>query len=157
MGEAVIEVLSKGVEQTIALGEAIGRGLAGGEVVALIGELGTGKTHLIKGMALGLGAGAREAVTSPTFTLINEYEGRLRLVHVDAYRLENAGQLEALGFDEMVEEGAVVVVEWADRVEGLVMAYEPMVVRLEHRGETERLLRVTGVSTEVRERLEAVA
>ena len=123
------------------MGANLGKAARGGEVMGLVGELGTGKTHLIKGIARGLALEQTEAVTSPTFTLINEYEGRLRLYHVDAYRLENAGQLEALGFDEICQEGALVVVEWADRVGRLMEEYKPIWVYLEHVGENERALR----------------
>ena len=145
--KSTVEIISRSVEETIKLGEALAGGLSGGELIGLIGELGTGKTHLIKGVANGLAKGAdddecgAEAVTSPTFTLMNEYDGRVPMIHIDAYRLENAGQLVALGFDEMVGEAAVVMVEWADRVESLVMQYEPILVRLQHRGPTERLIR----------------
>ena len=149
MSKSTVEITSRSVEETISLGEALAGGLSGGELIALIGELGTGKTHLIKGVARGLaeavgdeGDNAAGAVTSPTFTLMNEYEGRVPMVHIDAYRLENAGQLVALGFDEMVGESAVVMVEWADRVESLVLQYEPIVIRLQHRGATERLIRL---------------
>ena len=133
-----MEVISNSVVETIALGEAIGRGAVGGEIIALVGELGTGKTHLIKGIARGLGVAQNEAVTSPTFTLINEYEGRLNLYHIDAYRLDSAKQLEALGFDELYGPGNVIVVEWADRVWELVEDYEPMRVNLKHVGQSQR-------------------
>ena len=109
------ECLTTSVNQTISLGVGIAKCLNGSEVIALIGELGTGKTHLIKGIAQGLAAAEVDAnsnarVTSPTFTLIQEYPGRLTLYHVDAYRLEDARQLEALGFDELCETDGVIVV-----------------------------------------------
>ncbi|KPK76257.1 MAG: hypothetical protein AMJ79_07385 [Phycisphaerae bacterium SM23_30] len=137
-----LQVTTKNVDETIRLGEALGQAARGGEVMGLIGELGTGKTHLIKGIAQGLAVRQTEAVTSPTFTLINEYEGRLRLYHVDAYRLENAAQLEALGFDEICRGEALVAVEWADRVRPLVQEYEPIWVYLEHAGVNERVIRL---------------
>ena len=142
MSETEIALVTRSVEQTVELGKALGGSLRGGELLALIGELGTGKTHLIKGMAEGLGAGAGEAVASPTFTLVNEYEGRVPLIHVDAYRLKNAAELEALGFDEMMDGVAVVAVEWADRVESLMKVYDAIVVRLGHGGESERSIRL---------------
>ena len=145
--------VSKSVAETVRMGEVIGQSLRGGEVIGLIGELGTGKTHLIKGIASGLGVAEAAAVTSPTFTLINEYEGRLGLYHVDAYRLEDAGQLEKLGFDELCGSAGVVVVEWADRVWELVAAYEPMRVLLRHVGESEREILVEDVPDYVGERL----
>jgi len=134
-----VKIISESVEQTQALGEAIARGLRGGELIALIGELGTGKTQWVKGLALGLGVES-DMVNSPTFTLINEYPGRLTLTHIDAYRLERAEQLTALGFDEIRSSGGVVVVEWADRVWEIMEPHQPLTIRLTHRGQTEREL-----------------
>ena len=153
------ESLSTSVDQTISLGAEIAKYLKGSEVIALIGELGTGKTHLIKGIAQGLAAGEVDAnsnarVTSPTFTLIQEYAGRLTLYHVDAYRLEDARQLEALGFDELCEANGVIVVEWADRVWPLVADYDPITIHLEYAsGERERKIRMENISPEMKEQL----
>lgn len=158
------EFLSTSVAQTILLGERIAACLTGGEVIAMIGELGTGKTHLIKGIAQGLAANRsdssaedhhpEEVVTSPTFTLIQEYPGRLMLYHIDAYRLENARQLEALGFDELCESGGVIVVEWADRVWPLVADYDPVGIHLEYaNGETERNIRMENIAIKMKEQL----
>ena len=145
----MIEILSKSPDETVGLGRRWGERLKGGEVIGLVGDLGTGKTHLIKGMALGLEVVDVDSVTSPTFTLINEYEGRRMLYHVDAYRLETAEQLESLGFDEMCSGGGVVVVEWADRVSSLTQAYEAPTIILEHRGPSERSIRIEGLADEI--------
>jgi len=107
---------SSSVEATLALGAALGRGLMGGLTIGIVGPLGAGKTHLVKGIAAGNGTTDPREVTSPTFTLIQEYSGRLRLFHVDAYRLRGSSELVALGFDELVTDDSVVVMEWADRV-----------------------------------------
>jgi len=104
------------VEATHALGAALGRALSGGVAIGIVGPLGAGKTHLVKGIAAGNGTVDPRKITSPTFTLIHEYPGRLRLYHVDAYRLRGPSELIALGFDELVTPDSVVVVEWADRV-----------------------------------------
>ncbi|MCK5270833.1 MAG: tRNA (adenosine(37)-N6)-threonylcarbamoyltransferase complex ATPase subunit type 1 TsaE [Sedimentisphaerales bacterium] len=144
-----LEIISYGVDETIALGQAVGKQLQGGEVIAMEGTLGTGKTHFIKGLALGLDVADVDVVTSPTFTLINEYEGRLPLYHADAYRLEKADQLAALGFDEMCSGLGVVVVEWADRVRLLMDDYKPINIYLEHRGESERALRIENLPSYV--------
>lgn len=141
-----MEIISNSVAQTVAIGVELGRTLRGGEVIGLVGELGTGKTHLIKGIAMALDIAQADQVTSPTFTLINEYEGRRMLYHIDAYRLDNACQLERLGFDEICTGTDVVVVEWADRVRSLVEAYEPVWVYLEHRGRTQRAIRLEGTT-----------
>jgi len=101
-----------------ALGAAIDSALAGGGsgpvVVALIGPLGAGKTEWVKGLAEGLGVAA-ESVTSPTFVIASEYPGARPLAHVDFYRLESEGELEAAGFVDLLDPDRVVAVEWADR------------------------------------------
>jgi tRNA threonylcarbamoyladenosine biosynthesis protein TsaE len=142
----MIDIVTKSADETVALGKTLGGALQGGEVIALVGDLGTGKTHLIKGIALGLDVPDPDVVTSPTFTLINEYHGRRVLQHIDAYRLETAEQLEVLGFDEMCSPAAVVVVEWADRVSSLTDAYKPIKIVLEHHSENERRIQIEGLS-----------
>lgn len=107
-------------EATMALGEELGRQLSGGEVICLTGDLGAGKTHFAKGVALGLGI--TELVTSPTFTLINEYSGRVPLYHVDAYRLGDAEEAYDLGLEEYLYGDGVTLVEWPERVEELLPA-----------------------------------
>jgi len=101
-------------EQTRALGERIGRKLAGGDILALRGDLGAGKTCLVKGIARGLGI-PEEEVVSPTYTLIHEILGSLRLFHIDLYRIEGLDDLENIGFYEAFEKDAVTVIEWPDR------------------------------------------
>ncbi|HEY3244150.1 MAG TPA: tRNA (adenosine(37)-N6)-threonylcarbamoyltransferase complex ATPase subunit type 1 TsaE [Phycisphaerae bacterium] len=103
-------------EQTRELGRRIGAALRGGEVLALIGPLGAGKTRLAKGIVEGAGAAVAEQVTSPTFVLMNEYVGRVRIHHIDAYRLRGPDELVDLGIEEMFRGGATVLLEWADRV-----------------------------------------
>lgn len=107
---------SRSVDETIALGRRIGTVLKSGDVTALVGRLGAGKTHFAKGLAVGLGVSDDRSVNSPTFVLVNEYEGRVPVRHIDAYRLTSAAELSALGFEEMIAEGAAIIVEWADRV-----------------------------------------
>jgi len=113
---------------TQSFAAALGRLLAAGDLVLLVGELGAGKTAFAQGLARGLGVD--EPVTSPTFTIVHEYEGRVPLAHVDVYRLERVQDLYDLGFDELVDDGRVTVVEWGDRVEHLVPA-DHLVVRIE--------------------------
>jgi tRNA threonylcarbamoyladenosine biosynthesis protein TsaE len=111
---------------TRAVGRAIASLVRAGDVLLLAGELGTGKTVLAQGLAEGLDV--RDAVTSPTFTLVHEYEGRLPFFHLDVYRLERVGELSELGIDELLEAGGLVVVEWGD-----VVAAEMPIDRLEVR------------------------
>jgi len=97
-----------------ALGRAAAETASAGDVIALVGGLGAGKTHWTKGFVSGLGA--MDEVTSPTFSLIHEYRGgRLPVFHFDFYRLDSAAELLALGWDEIVESGGVVIAEWGDR------------------------------------------
>jgi tRNA threonylcarbamoyladenosine biosynthesis protein TsaE len=109
------EFITHSPEETFALAERIGEQLQGGEVFLLKGNLGAGKTLFAKGLAAGLGINPSD-VTSPTFTLVNSYEGRLRFYHIDLYRLE-AGAHQLLGLEEILDdEKAVTVIEWADRL-----------------------------------------
>ena len=103
-------------EQTRQLGDRIGRALHGGELIGLIGHLGAGKTQLVKGIAAGNQPAGSVEVTSPTFTLVQEYSGRLKLYHLDCYRLGSSAEFEGLGTDEMLTPQSAVIVEWADKV-----------------------------------------
>jgi tRNA threonylcarbamoyladenosine biosynthesis protein TsaE len=102
--------------ETIAVGERLGRTLHAGSTVLLVGDLGAGKTALVRGIAAGLGLDPGE-VSSPTFVLINEYRGRVTLHHVDLYRIEGAA-VDDLGLEEIPASGGVLVIEWADRLPG---------------------------------------
>src|SRR5210317_1777608 len=121
-----IEITTNSAAETIELGKKIGMALKGGELFALIGNLGTGKTHLIKGISLGLEADDSDQVSSPTFVLVNEYFGRdglIHIYHIDAYRMETDAEFAALGFDEHCHPGSVVLVEWADKVSATLDGY----------------------------------
>lgn len=107
------DVLSNSEDDTASAGERLGRSLGAGDVVLLYGDLGAGKTAFVRGMARGVGASGDE-VSSPTFTLIQEYRGRLTLYHVDLYRLA-PNEVDDLGLDELVSSGGVVAIEWAER------------------------------------------
>jgi tRNA threonylcarbamoyladenosine biosynthesis protein TsaE len=123
MNERTIDVA--GLDVTQRIGRRLGAALRIGDVVALIGPLGSGKTTLVKGVAAGAGVADSRQVNSPTFVIVNEYETSLsptpRLFHIDAYRLRGGGDLELLGFEEMLSFGAVLI-EWADRVADVLPA-----------------------------------
>jgi len=112
--------VSTSPEETQDLGERLGRRLGPGAVVACIGELGAGKTCFLQGLARGLGVTA--PVTSPTFVLINQYRGRLPVYHLDAYRTGSLAEVVELGIEEMMHGDGVTVIEWADKIAGLVPA-----------------------------------
>ncbi|NLT71337.1 MAG: tRNA (adenosine(37)-N6)-threonylcarbamoyltransferase complex ATPase subunit type 1 TsaE [Verrucomicrobiaceae bacterium] len=100
--------------EMIEAGKRYGTGLRAGDVVALNGDLGAGKTHFCKGLVVGLDA--REEVTSPTFSLVQEYlSGRVPIYHFDFYRLESVGELISLGWDDYLDEGGIILAEWADK------------------------------------------
>src|SRR5947208_10205088 len=113
-------LVTSSAQETDATGERLGATLGAGDVVALSGELGAGKTVFVQGLvrALGVTTGA----TSPTFVLVNEYRGRLPVHHVDAYRTESLAELLDLGLEELIDGGGVTVIEWAERLEPLVPA-----------------------------------
>lgn len=134
---------SASVERTVAIGRAIGDCALGGDVIALIGELGAGKTQLTKGIAAAMGVDDH-AVTSPTFVLMHEHEtaddGPV-LVHVDAYRVKSTAEIEGAGFDGDGQPDAVTVIEWADRIDD-ALGDTRLDVRLEHDG-AGRLIDIT--------------
>ena len=106
---------------TLAWGNALAAELRAGDVVALCGQLGAGKTHVTKGILAGLGSA--EDVTSPTFTLVHEYQhARLPVFHFDFYRMERESEVTAIGWDEYLDAGGVCIVEWADRFPSLLPA-----------------------------------
>jgi len=124
------------------LGRRIGARLRGGEVFAICGPLGSGKTHLIKGIAAGAGAADRESVTSPTFVIVNQYAGRFDLYHIDAYRLNSVAEFEMLGFDDFCYPESVVLIEWADKIEPALRGLDPIRIDLAHAGQRTRVIRL---------------
>lgn len=121
------------IDETLACGREIAATLRSGDVIALCGPMGAGKTHLTQGIVAGLGCTA--PVTSPTFTLVNEYrDGRLPVYHLDLYRMESPRELLAIGWDELLETDGVIIAEWADRFPEL-MPQGTQWVRLSLQGE----------------------
>ena len=111
-----LQITTHSADKTRQLGRIIGRLIDQPLIIALIGDLGSGKTALVQGLAAGLEVPAEYYITSPTFTLINEYPGRLPLYHADLYRLETIGDLEDIGLDELLYGQGVLAVEWADKL-----------------------------------------
>lgn len=118
-------LLSHTFEQTLDLGIKIGQAISDPFAIALTGDLGAGKTTLVQGLARGLGVSKEYYITSPTFTLINEYPGRdLRLCHLDLYRLGSTDELEYIGFDDLLETPSVIVVEWPGLLEEIQFEFD---------------------------------
>jgi tRNA threonylcarbamoyladenosine biosynthesis protein TsaE len=113
-GNSLVRIIASSPEETMAAGERIASFLHKGSVVALRGGLGAGKTCLTKGIARGLGI--REEITSPTYTIVSEYQGALPLYHIDLYRLEGDDDFEALGGEEFLYGEGVSVIEWSERI-----------------------------------------
>jgi len=133
------EIQTHSEEETSAAGEQLAASLRAGDVVLLYGELGAGKTAFVRGLARGLGA-LPDDVSSPTFTLIQEYAGRTTLYHVDLYRLEPR-EIPDLGLEDLVLGDGVVAIEWADRWPG--RPDDVIEVTIEHAGEDVRAIRVS--------------
>jgi tRNA threonylcarbamoyladenosine biosynthesis protein TsaE len=135
-------LISDSPEATRTLGARLGRQARAGDVFALYGDLGAGKTCLIQGLAAGLGV--VEPVTSPTFILIAEYAGRLPLYHVDLYRTESLAEIQALGLDELLDGEGVTVVEWAEKAEPL-LPLRTVRIRLDGVGDEPRAVLLLGL------------
>jgi len=114
-----VKITSSSPQKTEQIGLLLGEMLIRGDIIALSGELGTGKTTLVRGMALGMGL-EKDDVASPSFTLVNEYRGPLPLFHLDLYRLHDEKELLDIDFEAYIRGEGVVVIEWADRISGAV-------------------------------------
>ncbi len=111
---------TKSPSETIRIGKNIGSLLLPGDIVALVGELGAGKTQFIKGLAAGVRVGKSTYISSPSFTLINEYVGKVRFYHIDLFRLKSEKEAEELGLEEYFQGGGITAIEWADKIPSLL-------------------------------------
>jgi tRNA threonylcarbamoyladenosine biosynthesis protein TsaE len=140
--EVVREISTHSAEETIAFGRTLGELLAPPKLVLLRGDLGAGKTTLVKGIAAAFDAAAEEDVTSPTFTLVHEYRGpRANLYHIDLYRIDTPRELETLGLDDLRSENSILLIEWGEKFPRLRWDVE---IALEREGENKRRIRVRG-------------
>lgn len=136
-----MQYLTGSPEETEKIGEALARRLSPGTVIAYRGDLGAGKTAFTRGLARGLGC--REIVTSPTYTIVNEYlGGRIPLFHFDMYRLASSDDLWDIGWEDYLERGGVCAVEWSENVADAME--DAIVVSIEKIGETDRRITITG-------------
>ena len=134
--------ISHSVRETESIAANLARTLKSGECIALYGDLGAGKTQFVRGLLRGLGGDPR-SVSSPTFVLLSIYDsGRLKIFHLDAYRVHSEADFEGIGFAELLEQAGVVVVEWADRVQKLLPP-DCIRVRIEPTGASERRIDIT--------------
>ncbi|HTA48006.1 MAG TPA: tRNA (adenosine(37)-N6)-threonylcarbamoyltransferase complex ATPase subunit type 1 TsaE [Verrucomicrobiae bacterium] len=136
------EITTHSAEETIAFGRTLTELLTPPKLVLLRGDLGAGKTTLVKGIAAGFGAAEEEDVTSPTFTLVHEYRGpQANLYHIDLYRVDTPRELETLGLDDLRTEGSVLLIEWGEKFARLV-GERNFEISLERDGENGRRIRV---------------
>jgi tRNA threonylcarbamoyladenosine biosynthesis protein TsaE len=134
--------VTRSVDETLALAGAVGSLLCAGDIVSLVGDLGAGKTVFARGIARALGV--TEPVVSPSFTIVREYEGRVPLVHVDVYRIDTFQELHDLGFEEVVRDDAVTLVEWGDVIDGLLPGDRLDVRLAAGAGDDERVVELEG-------------
>ena len=141
--EPLHEITTHSAEETIAFGRSLSDLLAPPKIVLLRGELGAGKTTLVKGIAAAFDAAAEEDVTSPTFTLVHEYRGpRANLYHIDLYRVDTARELETLGLDDLRSDESILLIEWGEKFPRFLRECDVEIV-LERAGESERRIRIS--------------
>jgi tRNA threonylcarbamoyladenosine biosynthesis protein TsaE len=138
-----VVIQARSTSETIQLGKQIGGHLQSGDVVALAGELGTGKTHFIKGLAEGVGVGKSDYISSPSFTLINEYTGGIPFYHIDLFRLKSEKEAEELGLEEYFQGGGITAIEWADKIPSL-LPEEMLWIHITYTGKNTRSLEIIG-------------
>ena len=138
-----MKIITQSVEETIIYGEKLGALVNSGDVICLTGNLGTGKTHFVKGFAKGLKI--EDSITSPTFTIVNEYQGRLKLNHFDVYRVSDPEEIENIGFDEYIFSSAVSIIEWANLIEELIPeeSLRINIIKVPKKGDNYREIEVT--------------
>ena len=138
----VREVVTHSADETIALGRSLVSILTPPKLVSLRGDLGAGKTTLVKGIAKGFDAAEEDNVTSPTFTLIHEYRGpQVTIYHIDLYRIDTPRQLETLGLDDLLSDDSVLLLEWGEKFPRFVRERD-VEIQIERLGETERRIRI---------------
>ena len=140
---ATQEFITHSADQTISLGRELARMLAPPRLVLLRGDLGAGKTTIVKGIAEGFHAASQENVTSPTFTLIHEYRGsKVNVYHIDLYRVDTPRQLETLGLDDLIADNAVLLIEWGEKFSRFVRDRD-VEIAIERTGENDRRFLIT--------------
>jgi tRNA threonylcarbamoyladenosine biosynthesis protein TsaE len=145
-----IEIISVSADQTWEIARFIGGKLREGDVLALSGELGSGKTCFTGGLARGLGVDEKYQITSPTFTLINEYPARCKLYHFDVYRLNSYSEFEDLGYEEYFYSDGVVVIEWAEKIVQILPA-DTFFISFEYIDENRRKIIIKGLKSRLKE------
>ena len=143
--ELIREVVTQSADETIAFGRTLAELFTPPKLVLLRGDLGAGKTTLVKGIAVAFDAASEEDVTSPTFTLIHEYRGpRAILYHIDLYRIDTPRELDTLALDDLRSENSILLIEWGEKFPRLLQERD-VEISLERQGESERKIRISGM------------
>ncbi len=145
-----IQITTCNAEETFEFARKIGEKLREGDILALSGELGSGKTCFTGGIARGLGVDESYQITSPTFTLINEYPARIRLFHFDVYRLNEYSELDDLGYDEFISGKGVVVIEWAEKIAEIIPD-TAIFINFEYVDDNKRKITIKGSYNKIKE------
>ncbi|MEO0082953.1 MAG: tRNA (adenosine(37)-N6)-threonylcarbamoyltransferase complex ATPase subunit type 1 TsaE [candidate division WOR-3 bacterium] len=140
-----MELITDSPEQTITFGEKIGGKLQPGDIVAFYGELGSGKTTMIKGICLGLGVKEQFLVKSPSFIMINEYKGKFPIYHIDLFRVKTEEELLSIGFDDYLEGNGICLIEWAEKAERY-LPRNTIKIELRYLSNYERKILISGLS-----------
>ncbi|MEO0076429.1 MAG: tRNA (adenosine(37)-N6)-threonylcarbamoyltransferase complex ATPase subunit type 1 TsaE [candidate division WOR-3 bacterium] len=140
-----MELITDSPEQTITFGEKIGGKLQRGDIVAFYGELGSGKTTMIKGICLGLGVKEQDIVKSPSFIMINEYKGKFPIYHIDLYRVKTEEELLSIGFDDYLYRNGICLIEWAEKAESY-LPKNTIKIELRYLSNYEREILISGLS-----------
>jgi tRNA threonylcarbamoyladenosine biosynthesis protein TsaE len=150
-----MKIVSRSVKETMKIGRMLARKLLPADIICLYGNLGSGKTVLTKGIAEGLGIKA-QAVVSPTFVLIRQYEAKIPLYHFDLYRLESQEDIEGLGYEEYLFDNAITVIEWADRL-GCLTPKEYLRIELSSKSAAERKIEIRAIGERYKKLLSAIS
>jgi tRNA threonylcarbamoyladenosine biosynthesis protein TsaE len=134
-------ITTKSDKETIRVGEEIARHLKPGDMIALSGDLGSGKTTLVKGIAKGLGVKNYRYVNSPSFTIVKEYKGKVPLFHFDVYRLDNLKDIEDIGYEDYLDRDGVVVIEWSNKM-ARILPKKHLDISLKISGNSKRSLNI---------------
>ncbi|MCS7259127.1 MAG: tRNA (adenosine(37)-N6)-threonylcarbamoyltransferase complex ATPase subunit type 1 TsaE [candidate division WOR-3 bacterium] len=141
-----MEFITNSSQETIELGKKIGAQLKAGDILAFYGELGSGKTTMIKGVCLGLGVAEESIVKSPSFIIINEYQGVYSIYHIDLYRIKDPSELYSLGLEDYLEGSGICLIEWAEKLNPELLA-QAIKVQIEIIANTMRKIKIHGLKT----------
>ncbi len=150
INEKSISIITCSAQETFIFARSIGERLAKGDILALSGELGSGKTCFTGGLARGLGVSENYQITSPTFTLINEYPAKYKLYHFDVYRLNDYSDMEDLGYEEYFAGCGVVVIEWAEKIAEIIPE-KAFFINFEYVDDNKRRITINGPQSRLKE------